>query len=399
VSRPDVVLLAPYPPAGQRHAGSSGVASYTANLARALAAEGARVAVVAPEQDGEPQLSKDGAITVRRCYRPGPRALPIAARAALDTGAPTVHVQHEHFLYGGLAALPGLGFALARLGRAAPRTVITLHQVVDPGVVDRAYVAMHRIGVPAPLARLGLTVLQRSLVAMADAAVVHEAAFTQILPGSTLIPHGVELVQPGDRRHARAQLRLDDDRLVVLCFGFLAPYKGLELALEAAKLAGGEVLLVVAGGEHPRLAGRDPYAADLQRRWGSTARFTGYVPETQVGPWHAAADVALLCYPEPHASSGALALAIAHGTPFLLSPRLAHQVGASPSATVPLDPALIAARCKQLASDRQALAALRATCSHIGRDRAWPVVACRHIALYKEISRVEHRAGGRLWAA
>jgi glycosyltransferase involved in cell wall biosynthesis len=398
VSPPDIVLLAPYPPGGQRHAGSSGVASYTANLARALAAEGARVAVIAPEHDGEPELSKNGAITVRRCYRAGRRALPIAARAALDTGAPTVHLQHEHFLYGGLEALPGLGLALARLGRAAPRTVITLHQVVDPGVVDRAYAAMHRIGVPVPLARLGLTVLQRSLVAMVDAAVVHEAAFTQILPGTTLIPHGVELVQPGDRRHARAQLRLDD-RLVVLCFGFLGPYKGLELALEAAELAGGEVLLVVAGGEHPRLAGRDPYAADLQRRWGSTARFTGYVPEAQVGPWHAAADVALLCYPEPHASSGALALAIAHGTPFLLSPRLADQVGAPPLATVPLDPAVIAARCKELAGDHEALAALRATCSDIGHDRTWPVVARRHLALYKEISRVHHPAGGRLWAA
>ena len=46
--RPDVALIAPYPPAGERHGGHSGVASYTANLAHGLAAAGLDVEVVAP---------------------------------------------------------------------------------------------------------------------------------------------------------------------------------------------------------------------------------------------------------------------------------------------------------------------------------------------------------------
>ena len=38
--RPDVALIAPYPPRDERHGGHSGVASYTANLAHALARSG-----------------------------------------------------------------------------------------------------------------------------------------------------------------------------------------------------------------------------------------------------------------------------------------------------------------------------------------------------------------------
>ena len=63
MSAPDVCLIAPYPSIGQaHHNGSSGVASYSANLARALRDDGADVHVVAPvddtdhrERDEEPE--------------------------------------------------------------------------------------------------------------------------------------------------------------------------------------------------------------------------------------------------------------------------------------------------------------------------------------------------------
>src|SRR5207244_3721368 len=87
--------------------------------------------------------------------------------------------------------------------------------------------------------------------------------------------------------------------------------------------------LVVAGGPHPRLAAAgDPYAASLQQRWGATADFTGYVPGTAVADWFAAADVALIPYPRPFATSGPLALALGAGTPALLSVPLAAFVDA-----------------------------------------------------------------------
>src|SRR5258705_4898151 len=105
---PDVALISPYPPAGQLHGGWTGVASYTANLAHALAAESGSVTVVAPRERGEPAAADHDGVHVERSFERGVGAVPAAMRAALRTGADVVHLQHEAFLYGGPASLPRL---------------------------------------------------------------------------------------------------------------------------------------------------------------------------------------------------------------------------------------------------------------------------------------------------
>jgi glycosyltransferase involved in cell wall biosynthesis len=390
--RPDVALVAPYPRAGVTHGGMSGVASYTANLAHALAEEGARVAVVAPAEDGEPPMREDGPVRVLRRFRRGPRALPAGLSAARRTGAPVVHLQHELFLYGGPAALPGLMPALtpAAVGRWARAlggdrrrtTVVTMHQVVDPATVDGHYAEMHRVGVPAPLARTGIAAVQETVRRLADVVVVHEPAFARVVPGAVTIPHGVEVVERPDRAAARAALGVEGC-FVALSFGFLAPYKGLEVACTAAEIAGPPVQLVVAGGAHPRLADRDGYAEALRSRFGDTVRFTGYVDEPDVARWFTAADVALLTYPAPHASSGALALAIAYGTPVLASAALARTCGLPEAMAVDADAGAVAARLRLLAHDPAALASLACVTRRLAGGRTWPAVARQHLSLYR----------------
>lgn len=387
--RPDVALISPYPRLGSRHDGYSGVASYTANLAHALAGHGLRVTVVAPAEPGEPDAGQDGAVHVVRPFsRGGALAVPSALEAAAGTGAPVVHLQHELFLYSGAAGLPATMAALAR-GRGPTRSVVTMHQVVRPEALTADYARMHRIRVPAWAARSAIRAVQQAIPRLADAVIVHEAAFRDAVPEALVVPHGTEMVPPRTEPVAQLRKRLDlrDDALVALCFGFLAPYKGLETALEAAEAAGSKVQVVVAGGPHPRLAAQgDDYADRLQARWGHAARFTGYVPDGQVTDLFRAADVALLCYPEPHASSGPLALALAHGTPVLLSERLAATVAAREVLAVPPDPMAWAARLSALADDDAALDATRAATAALADGRAWPAVAARHIELYEEVA-------------
>jgi glycosyltransferase involved in cell wall biosynthesis len=111
-------------------------------------------------------------------------------------------------------------------------------------------------------------------------------------------------------------------------------------------------------------------------------RFAGYVADADVARWFAAADVALLPYPQPFASSGPLALALAHGTPVLLSDALAGTVGAPDEVAVPTDPAAIAARVDALAADRADRERLRAAAATLASGRSWPEVARRHLDLY-----------------
>jgi len=384
MSRPDVALIAPYPAPGVRHGGSSGVASYTANLAHALTDAGADVTVVAPFDDGAPRDHRDGRVRVQRRFGLGPRGLDRGVRAACATGARAVHLQHETFLYGGPAAVPGLVGAMRRLRRGRPASVVTMHHVVAAGAVDAAFTRLHRVRAPAAVARAGLAVVRETLRRQADAVVVHEPAFAAAVPGATVVPHGVEPAAPVDRAAARAALHVEDDALTVLCFGFLAPYKGLEVAIAAAAQAGEAVRLVVAGGAHPRVG--EDYARELQAM-GPHVRFTGHVPDLEVGRWFAAADLALFPYPQPVSSSGALALALAHRTPVLLSPELAACAGAPAALTAPREAGALGRALGALAADRTLLGELGTTAAAMAADRSWDAVADRHLALYAEVNR------------
>jgi glycosyltransferase involved in cell wall biosynthesis len=167
---------------------------------------------------------------------------------------------------------------------------------------------------------------------------------------------------------------------VALCFGFLAPYKGLELAIAGVREAGDDVRLVLAGGDHPRVGAA--YSAQLREAAAPDTRFTGFVPDGDVARWFAAADVLLLLYPRPFATSGPLALALSHGTPVLLSPRLAQVTGAPVELAVELEPLAVARRLRMLAERPAERAALRERTATLASGRAWPEVARRHLEVY-----------------
>jgi glycosyltransferase involved in cell wall biosynthesis len=392
----DVAMVSPYPSVTTTSDMPSGVAGYTERLAAALSDEGVRVHVLAPTVEGEPALTDLGGVTVERCYRRGATALPMAALAARRCGAPVVHVQFETFLYGGPTSIPGVVPALAGLRRRRSGPVVTLHQVVDPSTIDHAFTAMHRVRVPPAVARLGLTAVQRMVPALAAATVVHEQAFARVVPSAVVVPHGVDSVATpsSERTHlAKQELGLRADRLSVLCFGFLAPYKGLEVALQAAALAP-DVELIVAGGSHPRLAQPGGYAEDLKRRYGTAARFTGYVPDAQVPALFEAADLLLLPYPTAFATSGPLALALGFGTSVLCSEALGNCVGAPPSLQTTLEPAALAENLQEVTREPARREELASATRAMTVGRRWDAVARRHIALYEEVTHA-HRPLGR----
>jgi glycosyltransferase involved in cell wall biosynthesis len=211
-----------------------------------------------------------------------------------------------------------------------------------------------------------------------------------------VIPHGLEAATATARTQARERLGLDG-AFTALCFGFLAPYKGIETAIEASLLAGDDVRLVVAGGDHPRLG--ESYAAELRSRFRGAARFTGHVPEEEVGAWFSAADVALYLYPQPFAASGALALALAYGTPPLLSEPLARAMGAPPELVAPGEPEPLARLLGALAHNPARLVSLRTHAADLGAERSWPSVARQHLELYREVSDADRAPGRRLRAA
>lgn len=379
----DVVLVSPYPAPDRAHRDASGVASYTAHLARALAARGTRVRVVAPDEGDAPTIHVDGDVTVLRSGPRGPFALTRAVRMAADMGPDVIHLQHELFLYGGAASLAALPLASRRMRSFDGVAVTTLHQVIGGEDMSPELMRLHRFHGPVALARMAMDGYRR-LVASSGTTIVHEAWFARHIPDAVVIPHGVEMRPTPNRRWARRRLGMEDEqRLVVLCFGFVAPYKGLEPALAAAADIP-EAHFVVAGGDHPRHG--STHSDRLRSRWGNVARFTGWVPEEDIATWHAAADLALFWYPAPHSSSGALAVALGHGTPLLASAALAECMGLPGELAVSLDRGSLTDRLGRLAADRDLLADLKLACARVAAGRLWPDVARRHLRLYEDLS-------------
>lgn len=394
---PDVALISPYPPAGERHGGWTGVASYTANLAHALAERGAGVTVVAPREPDQPVTADDDGVRVERPFARGAMAVSAAVRAACRTGADVVHLQHEAFLYGGPASVPGLVTGLSALRRSGAGGVVTMHHVVDGRSVDRSFTRMHRVKAPPAVARAGLNAVGGAIGRLADRVIVHEPAFASSVRNASVVPHGVESCATPERDQARARLGLE--RFTVLCFGFVAPYKGLEPALDAARVAGPSVELVVAGGEHPRLReSGDRYLAHL-RESNPHARFTGFVPDADVADWFAGADLALFLYPQPVSTSGGVALALAHGTPFLLSPEMASTARAPKALVGSRNPGELASLLRVLASDPAALGRVRDAAYAFSGDRSWSAIADRHLEIYEEVTHADGTARGRVRAA
>ena len=395
--RADVTLVSPYP--NPEQAGESGVAWYTQGLARALAGRGARVSVIAPGSRLTRGTERDGAVEVNRCFSRGPAGAARAAGAALTTGSPVVHLQHEAFLYGGPESVPSVLMGVARLRRARRGPVVTMHQVVDPARVDRSFTGIHRVRIPPPVARAGLATMQTSLARIASAVIVHEPAFRRLVPGSVVLPLGEQHSSPGlvgdaERRgnELRAAAGIGADALLVLCFGFVAPYKGFEAVLEAVRQTGPGVRAVIAGAEHPRLRGTG-YLADLQGRYGDVAVFTGFVPDVDVPAWFAAADAVALPYPQPFSSSGVLAQAIAHGVAALVSPPMSDIVGLPSGHVIPLEPAAMAEALCGLARDRSRLLELTHGTAALRAGRSWDELAGRHLALYEEVINAQRSPG------
>lgn len=216
-----------------------------------------------------------------------------------------------------------------------------------------------------------------------------------------LIPHGeygfFERDAPAvDRLEARRSLGLDPDDEVVLFFGYIREYKGLDVLLDAwlaVAAARPRARLVIAGDPVRLEPTRRALLEMTAARLGAIHRFE-YVPFTEVPRYFAAAD--LLALPYRHVSqSGVLFLALALGLPVV-----ATRVGALPEVLTdgengllvsPESPAELASVIVRALGDRS----LRAHLAQGGRRSAerygWPSIAERTEALFESVVPVHRR--------
>ena len=132
---------------------------------------------------------------------------------------------------------------------------------------------------------------------------------------------------------ARRQLGLQEDQLILLFFGIVRPYKGLNTLLNAMnKLKEENILpsLIIAGEFWEK---KQPYLV-LIERMGLKKQVLiedRYIPDNEVGLFFSAADILVAPYGAGATQSAVASLGLGYGIPMIVSEQVSHGLGESPS--------------------------------------------------------------------
>jgi glycosyltransferase involved in cell wall biosynthesis len=305
---------------------------YTAALARGLLSAGTAVRLVCPRYHFEPEyfahcelVPRPGVLDLAAGLQLRTPALRLAVRSAeyaINTVALGVDLLRRRPMILHLQLCPllarGISVDLQLAGwarRHGVRLVHTLHNLLPHDAVhDRA--GLHR--------RL-YRMCDRLICHTADTAARLEREFDVSPERIDVIPHGPLFADPPKltQHEARQRLGLDPDRPVFLWQGILAPYKGIDLLLDAwAEVARSlptqaerPCLLIAGRGPeqetraiHQRLEGLEaPVQLHLQ-----------YIPATELPSYYQAADFLLYPYREI-TTSGALMTGLNYRKPIVAS--------------------------------------------------------------------------------
>jgi glycosyltransferase involved in cell wall biosynthesis len=340
-----LLLVSPSPPS------RTGPAEYAAVFSAQCAARGFDVRVLSEIVPSAPPLpaAADG-VEIDAVWTPSLSGLRSLYRAARSDSADVIHINYSFTMYGGgVAGMVALA-QIARLARTRP-VVVTLFDVLPKRDLTAETLRLYHIRTPPGLARIMVQSILRFLAGTADRIVVQSRAIQSILVEDYGLPSGKVVVTelpgyPAARAAPAARPTLGESpRPTILYYGFLAPYKGVELLLESFARARATspdraMRLVVAGTNHPRLD--FDYAETLRAeasRLGlgpSDVQFPGYVDEATSQSLFNSSSLVVLPYLRATGVSGTLASAMGHNRPVLISdlPPLVGQLNGYPLSRV-----------------------------------------------------------------
>ena len=312
------------------------------------------------------------------------------------------------FFYRAAARLPGSGAAAQRARRAvklaehvpdmlryrrAARSAEVVHfqwltvQQLDGRLLPRGrplVLTAHDVLPREP--RPGQLDAQRRLYERFDAVVAHSRhGRSRLIEELGVDPDRVHVIPHGAFAHLaeapQAPPPFETDKPVVLLFGLMRPYKGIDVLLEAWRGIE-QAELWIAG--MPRMD-----ISQLQAEAPDNVRFVPrFITDQQLPPYFRRADLIVLPYREIE-QSGVLFTALAFGKPLLLSDvgGFGELAAAGAGRLVPPgDPDALRGALLELLGDPDELAALAARSAALAASEyAWEAIGRRTLALYEQL--------------
>jgi len=242
--------------------------------------------------------------------------------------------------------------------------------------------------------------ISRLIFKLGDHFIVHTAVNKQQLVANygiqadkiSLIPHGTldfHVRQKVDRESIRTAMGFNPDSKVILLFGAIRSYKGIDTALRAFATVQEhlpESRLLIAG---KLWESWEPYAnliTDLDIR-PAVSIHPEYIPSGEVFKFFAAADMVILPYHHFDSQSGVGASAVSFRKPLIVT----HVGGlpelvADPRCVVPpKDPAALAKVLVECLGSPGRLQDMAAGAEGIARKLSWPAISVKTLSVYRNV--------------
>jgi glycosyltransferase involved in cell wall biosynthesis len=303
----DLVIVSTFPP------DRGNLAEYGLHMSRALAdAEGVgSVTVLANEVASAPSVERIGKVLVHRVWKLNQ---PLSfARIILEARRKRPHVVFVNAgirTWGKSRRASVFGAALGGQLRLAGLKVVTM---------------LHTIGDTVRLDQMGVGPFTQAGMKLASHAYLRANIVTVTMPSmqAALIRMGADNV--AHIAHGTWGARVNEPpnpkALRILSFGFWGAFKDADLLVDATaqlREQGVNVELVLGGGPHPYFP---EIYQNLVERFGkhSWVRFTGYVPEAELGALFGSVSLVVLPYRTNAGASGVLNLCRSYGLPTVIS--------------------------------------------------------------------------------
>lgn len=338
-----ILVITSYPRKGHIHGeGTVGIASYTKNTLIAIKNAAKKqdkdvgITVLAEKlaDNKDTSYSEDG-IKVKRIWeRNNPFLFLSLIQEILHyPKTQTLLVECELAMFGNFFMLPLFALFLLFTRFIFRKNIyLVLHQVVETIAVAHGHVTIPKESVYAKLFNKGIKLFYKLVFIASKKIIVFQEDLAQKLVQFTkrekilVIPHGVEIVQKIPTKSlARLRLGIPMNAFVVLCFGFIAWYKGSDwIVKDFKKWKEKNIHLILAGGKNPNHVEKPfykKYVQDIATDAKNTPNvsISGFIPEADIPYYFAASDLVLFPYRALLSASGPMAIALSFTKPFLVS--------------------------------------------------------------------------------
>lgn len=352
-NRPSTLLVISKYPYREVGASYHGVAVYTQETLSTISAETGQkfVVLVQSEYGRKPELVANGKVLVIPCFDDSLRMFrQLVAMIQRFDQISSLHIHSEFYTSGNPVQMAAAIPFYAALKAQGKHLSYVAHNVVADFSFMAAHLGKKKTDFKLKLFETLVPWYYRTLNLVLDRFIALDESIKERL--SAYVPTRKIVVSPiwvypqkisGQLRKTwRSKLGYKQDDLVLMVFGFMTRYKGVDWLTDAVARLQQEagfkhVKLLLAGGPAPSQQGKkhyDRFYAELEKyaQDHDGISLTGFLPNSDLKGHFAAADVVILPYRGILGASASWASAMTYGKPFLLSEEMTPYLEASDAA-------------------------------------------------------------------